>query len=149
MFTGTYFNTVDNKGRVFIPAKLRYSLGERIWLAKGVDGGLTVFTQEGWYDYTGKYVANRDLKDENARKLQRFIFGGSHELEIDKQGRINLPQDLMGYARIEKDVTFVGCGDLVELWNTEAYESEMNPDVFDPKKIMRNAADMVEAANGD
>jgi len=149
MFAGSYFNTVDNKGRVFVPAKLRYSLGERIWLVKGIDGCLTIFTQEGWYDFAGKYVTNRTMKDEKARKLRRFIFGGSRELEIDKQGRINLPQDLMDYAGIDKDVAFVGCGDLVELWNMEAYESEMDPDNLDPKEIMRDAAEMFEAANED
>ena len=140
MLIGCYFNTIDSKGRVFIPTKLRYSLGERICLIKGVDGCINIFTQEAWTDYAGKYIINRTYKDEKARQLRRFILGGSRELEIDKQGRINLPQDLIEYAKIEKDVVFVGVGDLIELWGAEAYEKEMGPDNLNPKEIMANAA---------
>ncbi|MCL2111127.1 MAG: division/cell wall cluster transcriptional repressor MraZ [Clostridiales bacterium] len=143
MLTGSYFNTVDNKGRVFIPTKLRYGLGERIWLVKGIDACLYVFTQEAWSAFTDEYVTNRTLKDSKARKLQRFILGGSRELEIDRQGRINLPQDHSDYAKIDKDVVFVGCGDRIELWGAEVYEREMNPDTLDPDEMMRGADEAV------
>ena len=144
MFTGSYSNTVDEKGRVLIPSKLRYSLGERVWLVKGVDGCLNIFTQEDWHGFASKYITNRTLKDEKSRLLRRFVFSGSSELEIDRQGRINLPQDLMGFAGIEKKVVFAGCGDLVELWSAERYEQEMDPGNMDPKELMRDAAEIVD-----
>ena len=114
MLTGNYFNTIDAKGRVFVPTKLRYELGERIWLVKGIDACLYIFTQEGWAAFTGEYVNNRTLKDAKARRLQRFVLGGSRELEIDRQGRVNLPQDHMDYAGIVRDVVFVGCADRID-----------------------------------
>ena len=144
MLTGTYFNTIDSKGRVVIPTKLRNSLGERIWVVKGPDGCLNVFTQQGWMEYTGAYITNRTLKDEKARQLQRFILGGAHELEIDRQGRVNLPQDLINYAGIEKDVAFMGVGGYIELWSVAAYEREMGADNLDPKLVMAGAGEMEE-----
>jgi len=144
MFTGSYYNTIDIKGRVFIPTKLRYSLGERIWLVKGIDTCLYIFTQEAWAEFTDEYVKKRSLKDGKARKLQRFVLGGSRELEIDKQGRINLPQDQIEYAGIEKDVVFVGCNDRIELWSDEGYRKEMSAENLNPDELMAGAAEMEE-----
>lgn len=141
MFTGSYFNTIDAKGRVFIPTKLRYSLGESIRLAKGFDDCLYIFTLDSWNDFTEKYVKNRSLKDPKARKLERFFLGGSHELVIDRQGRINLPGDFIEYIGIKKDVVFVGCGDRVELWSAEGFKKEMDPEAIDPSELMREAAE--------
>ena len=141
MFTGSYEGNIDDKGRVVIPMKLRLCLGERIWAVKGVDGCLNLFTQDAWREYTETYINNRTLKDEKARQLRRFVFGGSHELEIDRQGRINLPHDLTVFAGIEKSVVFIGDGDLVELWGTESYEKEVNPDRLNLKELMSDAAE--------
>ena len=140
MLTGSFFNSVDEKGRAFVPTKLRYSLGERIWLVKGLDVCLYVYTPDAFAAFTEEYVTNRTLEDPNARKFQRFILGGSREIEIDKQGRINIPQDHMDYAGIDKDVVFVGCGDRIELWGAELYAKEMAPGNLDPDEMMRGKA---------
>ena len=141
MLTGSYFNTIDAKGRVIIPTKLRYGLGERIWLVRGIDTCLYIFTQKEWDDYTKQYINNRSMTDAKARKLQRFTLGGSHELEIDRQGRINLPQNLIDYAGIEKDVVFIGCPNRIEVWSVEEHEKDMSPDSLDPDELMKNAAE--------
>jgi len=146
MLTGSFFNTIDAKGRVVIPTKLRYGLGERVWLVRGIDPCLYIFTQKEWDDYTNQYINNRSMTDAKARKLQRFTLGGSHELEIDRQGRINLPQNLVDYARIEKDVVFIGCTNRIEVWSVAAYEEDMSPDNLEPDELMRVAAG---AAGGD
>ena len=146
MFTGSYFNSVDEKSRVFIPIKFRYSIGERVWLSKGVDNCLYLFTLDSWPGFVDEYVANRTLTDINARKLQRFLLGGSHELVIDGSGRIKLPQDHIDYTGIGKDVVFVGCGDRIEIWGAEAYAKEMDPKTLDPNLLMSSAA---PAAKGD
>jgi MraZ protein len=145
MLTGSYTGTIESKGRVTIPTKLRYDLGERIWIVKGIDACLYIFTQGSWSDFMNDYVTNRTLKDAKARKLQRFILGSSRELEIDRQGRINLPQDQIDYAAIEKDVVFVGCLDRIELWSAEAFEKEMAPGNLRPDELMRDA----EEAEGE
>ena len=144
MLTGSYFNTIDNKGRAFVPTKLRFELGERIWLVKGIDSCLYIFTQEAWANFTDAYITTLTMKDAKARKLQRFILGGSRELEIDKQGRINIPQDQIEYAGIEKDVVFVGCMDRIELWSADAYEKEMLQENLNPDELMREAVDTEE-----
>ena len=140
MPTGSYFNTIDAKGRVIIPTKLRYSLGERIWLVRGIDPCLYIFTQKDWEEYTKRYIDNLSMTDERARKLQRFTLGGSHELDIDRQGRINLPQTLIDYAGIEKDVVFIGCPNRIEVWSSAAYEKDMSPENLDPNELMKGAA---------
>jgi len=140
MLTGSYFNTIDVKGRVVIPTKLRYSLGERIWLVRGIDPCLYIFTQKEWDEYTNKYINNRSMTDAKARKLQRFTLGGSHELDIDRQGRINLPQNLIDYAGIDKDVVFIGCPNRIEVWSAEAYEEDMSPENLDPDELMKDAS---------
>ena len=140
MLTGCYYNTIDSKGRALIPNKLRYRLGERIWLAKGIDDCLYILTQEAWSDFNDKYMKDLTLIDDSSRMLERFVFGGSREIEIDGQGRINLPQDMIDYAKLIKDAVFVGCGGRVELWSAELYEKVMSPDSVNPNELMRNAA---------
>jgi MraZ protein len=139
MFTGSYFNTIDSKGRVVIPNKLRFELGERIWLTQSVDGCLSIYTQDGWREYTRIYISNLSLIDENARKLARFVLGGARELEIDRLGRINLPQDQIEHAGIEKDVVFVGIGDSIEVWGAEALERKTDPKGLNLIEIMHDA----------
>jgi len=143
---GSYFNTIDAKGRVIIPTKFRYSLGERICITKGIDKCLYIFTQKEWEEYTNQYIDNLSMTDENARRLQRFTHGGSHELEIDRQGRINLPQNLIDYAGIEKDAVFVGCPNRIEVWSATAHEADMSADNMNPSELMKNAA---RAPGGD
>ena len=140
MLTGSFNNSIDVKGRVIIPTRLRYSLGERIWLSKGIDPCLYIMTPNEWDDYTKQYINNLSMTDPEARRLQRFIHGGSHELEIDRQGRINLPQNLIDYAGIEKDVVFIGCPNRIEVWSAEANEKDMSPENMNPDKLMRVAA---------
>ena len=141
MLIGNYYNTVDNKGRVFIPAKYRYVIGERVIATKGADGCLDIFTPEAWTDYTIKNIRNRDEKDSMARQLRRFSLGWAKELDIDKQGRINLPQELIDHAKIDKDVVFVGVGDYIEVWSVEEFEREMGPENLDPKRVMAEATE--------
>jgi len=132
--------TMDEKGRVAIPSKLRFLLGERIILVRGIDPCLYVFTPEQWAKFSEKYILNRSWKYETSRKLQRYILASAREIEIEpKQGRINLPQDHMEYAGIEKDVVFIGVNDFVEVWSSEAYDEEMDPKNMNLKELMSEA----------
>jgi len=146
MLTGSYSIVIDIKGRVFVPAKLRFQLGERIWIVKGIDPCLSIFTQDTWQKYSDDYITNRSLDDEKARRLYRHVYGSAFELEIDKQGRINLPQNLIDYAGIDKEAVFVGCRNYIELWSAEAYEKEMDPANLDPNGAMRDAARIASAS---
>ena len=100
MFMGAYSHTIDAKGRLIIPAKFREGLGERFVVSKGFDGCLQAYDPESWKD------------------IARFFLGGAVEAEIDKQGRILIPATLRQYAGLEKDVTLVGSGSKVEIWDS-------------------------------
>ncbi|MDR0874679.1 MAG: division/cell wall cluster transcriptional repressor MraZ [Clostridiales Family XIII bacterium] len=141
MLTGSYFNTVDSKGRAFVPTKLRYGLEERVWLAIGLDACIYVMAQDKWNDFLAEYITPLSLKDGAGRKLQRQILGNSREVEIDGHGRINIPPDYLAYAGIEKDIVFVGVGDRIELWDKKAYDVEMDP------KTLNLSALILEVAN--
>ncbi|MDR1797819.1 MAG: division/cell wall cluster transcriptional repressor MraZ [Clostridiales Family XIII bacterium] len=140
MLTGSYFNSIDSKGRAFIPTKLRYGLAERVWLVKGIDPCLYVFTPEGWADYTAEYITGHPLDNPDARKLKRFFLANSREVEIDGHGRINIPADYLAYAGVEKEVVFVGMGDMLELWGKERYDKESDPANIDPSELLRAVA---------
>jgi MraZ protein len=140
MLTGSYFNVIDGKGRAFVPTKLRYGLSERVWLVKGIDPCLCIFTDEAWRNYTGAYITGFSLEDPNARKLKRFFLSNSLEIDIDGRGRITIPLDHLEYAGIEKDIVFVGMGDMVELWGKKRFEKATDANVIDPSELLRAAA---------
>ena len=129
MFIGEYSHVLDAKGRMFMPAKFRDELGEKFIVTIGLDRCLFVFPTETFQIYKEKLdaisLANRD-----ARNFTRFFFAGAGECELDKQGRIMLPQKLRTYARLEKDVTVVGVSGRIELWNTEDWEKEHSIENF-------------------
>ena len=134
MFIGEYSHVLDAKGRMFMPAKFRDELGEKFIVTIGLDRCLFVFTTETFQIYKEKLdaisLANRD-----ARNFTRFFFAGAGECELDKQGRIMLPQKLRTYARLEKDVTVVGVSGRIELWNTEDWEKEHSIENFSPDEF--------------
>ena len=134
MFIGEYSHMLDAKGRMFMPAKFRDELGEKFIVTIGLDRCLFVFPTETFQIYKEKLdaisLANRD-----ARNFTRFFFAGAGECELDKQGRIMLPQKLRTYARLEKDVTVVGVSGRIELWNTEDWEKEHSIENFSPDEF--------------
>ena len=117
MFMGAYSHTIDAKGRLIIPAKFREGLGERFVVSKGFDGCLQAYDPESWKDIEAKLKELPQFKKE-ARDITRFFLGGAVEAEIDKQGRILIPATLRQYAGLEKDVTLVGSGSKVEIWDS-------------------------------
>lgn len=131
MLLGEYNHSIDAKGRVSVPSKLRMDLGESFIVTKGLDNCLFAYSKEEWATFEAK-LKTLPLTNTNARNFVRFFFSGATECEIDKQGRINIPQNLRDYADILKDVTIVGVGTRVEIWNREKwnnYTSEENMDV--------------------
>ena len=131
MLLGEYNHSIDTKGRVSVPSKLRLDLGESFIVTKGLDNCLFAYSKTEWETFETK-LKSLPLTNTNARNFVRFFFSGATECEIDKQGRINIPQNLREYANISKDVTIVGVGTRVEIWDKEKwdnYTSEENMDV--------------------
>ena len=115
---GKYNHTVDPKGRLFVPSKLREELGASFYVTLGLDHCLSVYTEEGWQAIVDKYNA---LPISQARKM-RFLFANAAKCEPDKQGRFLIPTTLREYAGLKQEVTFIGQAGHAEIWDTEAYE---------------------------
>ena len=121
LLIGEYEHSLDVKGRLIMPAKLRADMGERFIVTKGLDGCLFAFSQKEWENFETKLKA-LPLSDKNARNFVRFFLSGATECEIDKQGRFLIPNNLRIAANLEKEVIIIGVGTRLELWNKTTWE---------------------------
>ena len=122
MFLGEFTHTIDDKGRLTIPAKFRGELAAGLVVTRGFDQNLMIYPMNGWKELA-RQIAQRPLADEGTRTFRRRVFSGATDLEPDRQGRILLPQYLRDFADIEDNVVIAGMFDYIELWNTDAWES--------------------------
>lgn len=127
MFMGEYSHTIDTKGRIIIPSKFRESLGEEFVVTQGLDGCLFVYPNDEW-NHLCEGLKNLPGTKE-ARQLQRYFLAGAATLEVDKQGRILIPNNLREPAALEKDVILVGVLTKVEIWSKERWESNKFTDM--------------------
>ena len=125
MLTGEYLHTIDAKSRVFVPAKLRESLGESFVLSRSVDGCLSLYHLDEWQKLCDKVAS---LPDSQTRAVKRFLFTFATEVTPDAHGRITLPQNLKDYATLSKDAAFLGVGDHAELWAAERWDAMKSGD---------------------
>lgn len=125
--TGTYEHSIDAKGRLFIPAKLREELGSAFYLTMGIDACLAVYPAESWKVFTEKFASLPMTQS----RVMRPLFANAVKCEPDSQGRIVLPQRLRGYAGLEKDAVIIGVHNRAEIWSAEKWreeEEEMTPE---------------------
>jgi len=125
---GQYEHSLDAKGRLIMPAKLREDMGEKFIITKGLDGCLFGFSQKEWENFEAK-LKTLPLTNKNARDFVRFFLSGAMECEIDKQGRFLISSNLRKVATLEKEVVIIGVGTRIEIWNKdkwEEYNSEEN-----------------------
>ncbi len=133
MFLGEYQHTLDAKGRVSLPAKFRGVTGEKVVVTKGFEGCLYVFPAEGYTDFLGKLLEGNDF-GRKTRDVRRFFLAGAAEVNVDSAGRIPLTGPLREHAGITRDVTVIGNGDRIEVWDSAtwaAYQSEISGTVVD------------------
>ena len=123
MLLGEFNHSIDEKGRLIIPAKLRDDLGENFVICNGLEGCLFVYSQEEW----SKFVAELETlprMSKDARIYKRYFFGSASEGTFDKQGRVLVPTPLRKSANLEKDVVLVGVQDHVEIWDKALWEEQ-------------------------
>jgi len=118
MFIGEFYHSLDEKGRVNFPAKLREELGEQFVLTKGLDGCLSAYSMEKW-EFISEKVAG--LPQAKARDLKRFMFSAATIVTPDKQGRVLVSPTLRAFAKITKDIAVIGASDHVELWDRDTW----------------------------
>ena len=139
MFMGEYRHNIDEKGRLIVPAKFRESLGKEFVVTKGLDKCLFVYPLSEWQIIEEKF-RNANTTTANARKFARFFFAGACNVEIDKQGRILLPNQLREFANLSKDIVTVGVLNRVEIWSKELWED--NNVIDDMDEIAEQMAEL-------
>ncbi|MBP3854618.1 MAG: division/cell wall cluster transcriptional repressor MraZ [Ruminiclostridium sp.] len=121
---GEYKSTLDAKGRMNFPVKLRDELGDVFMISKTLDQHcIKVYTMEDWQALVAKI---RDLPQTKTANLQRVLFGSAFEIEPDKQGRALIPAPLREYAGLDTDVVIVGLEGRAEIWDKEKWEAFNN-----------------------
>ena len=114
--TGEYRHSIDSKGRLFIPAKLRDELGDVFYITLSMDDCLSVYSAESWREFSDKVNAMSYVKQRKMRPL----FAYAARCELDNQGRTLIPAHLREYAHLGKGVAVIGCNNHAELWDSEA-----------------------------
>ena len=141
MFTGEYNHTIDTKGRLIVPSKLREELGDKFIITKGLDDCLFVYPKEEWDKFEEK-LKQLSLANKNARKFVRFFSSGACECELDTQGRILITPVHREFAGLEKDVVTIGASNRVEIWSKERWDAYNNDESFDMDEIAEQMQDL-------
>ncbi len=121
MFFGSYSHTLDNKGRLVIPSKMRNEAGGRLYILKGYEGSLSVYKEADFQILTDA-LHNLPYNQRDSRDVQRIALSSVVELEVDAQGRIQLPSRLLTDYKISRSVVVVGVINHFEIWDASAWE---------------------------
>jgi MraZ protein len=145
MFYGEYIHSIDNKGRLILPSKIREvaqaHFVEKFYITRGLDKCLFMFSEEEWKAVEQKFKS-MSFTRQDARKFNRFYFSGAVDATPDKQGRILIPAYLKEFAGIKRDVVVIGVANRVEIWDKarwdEFYKSNLESFEDTAEKLMDN-----------
>lgn len=125
MLMGKYLNSIDSKYRMIIPSKFRDQLGYTCVLTRGIDNCLYIYPADEWEGLMGK-LSSLPMSDPDARAFVRHFYANAVECDIDRQGRMTIPQDLRDWAGIKKELITVGLLDKIEIWSKDNWEDANN-----------------------
>ena len=121
MFMGEFHHSIDDKGRLILPAKFREDLGDNFIITRGLEECLFIYSISEWEKITHK-LNNLPFTKKDARSFMRFFLSGATATEFDKQGRINITSPLISYANLKKECVIIGVGDRIEVWSKEKWD---------------------------
>ena len=121
---GEYHHAIDEKGRLTLPSKIREQLGYDFVVTRGLDHCLFIYPRVDWARIIETYKSLPNTKD--ARNFMRFFLSGATEMNVDKQGRINIAGPLIRYASLEKDCIIIGVNDHLEIWSESIWNQFMD-----------------------
>ena len=133
MLMGEYHHSIDDKGRLTIPSKVRDELGINFIVTRGLDGCLYIYSESEWQNVIAKYKELPNIKD--ARNFMRFFLSGAINGEFDKQGRVKLSLPLIKYAKLKKECVIIGVNDHLEVWDKESWDTLLEANVDDFTEI--------------
>ncbi|HBP00550.1 MAG: MraZ protein [Candidatus Uhrbacteria bacterium GW2011_GWF2_41_16] len=134
MFIGEYKHTLDEKGRLAVPVKFRGDLVKGAVITRGLDTSLFLFPKEEW-DKLAEKLANLPLGQSNNRAFARLMLAGAMDVELDKQGRVMIPEYLRTYAGIRKNTVVAGLYNRMEIWDSERWEQYKKTAEDDAERI--------------
>src|SRR3989338_1647412 len=121
MFLGEYQHNIDEKGRLAVPVKFRTDLSKGAVVTKGLENCLFLYTKKDWVELAEK-IAKLPISQSSSRAFSRLMLAGAMDVEVDKQGRIVLPDYLRKYATLNKKVIVAGLYNRIEIWDESVWE---------------------------
>jgi len=137
---GEYQHAIDNKNRIIVPSKFREALGDKFVITKGLDGCLYIYDMDEWGLLQEK-LKKLPLTSKDARAFVRFFFSGANEVQLDKQGRALIPQNLIEYSKINKEIISIGVMSRIEIWSKERWE-EYNESNIDYDEVAEKMSEL-------
>ncbi len=125
MLLGEYEHTLDDKNRLTLPAKFRQAFGEGVFVTRGFEGCLYAYRREDWARLIESRLAPLDPLSKEARRMQRYMFSGAAEAQLDGQGRVMIPPALIDHAKLGREVVVAGVHDHLEIWDRAAWRREL------------------------
>ena len=125
MLLGSYDHTIDDKNRLTLPAKFRQAFAGGVFVTRGLDGCLFAYRREDWGRLVESRLSTLDPLSPETRRLERFFYAGASESELDKQGRVMIPAQLIEHAKLGREVVVAGVNDRLEIWDRAAWRKEL------------------------
>ncbi len=141
MFLGEFNHTIDDKGRLTIPAKFRDELESGVVITRGLDGCLWAYGRSEWETLAEK-IAKLPTTNPAARNFSRFVFSSAFDSIPDRQGRILLPQNLRDYASIQNETIVIGVKNKLEIWNPAKWSEVVTAVEQDTEAIVAQLQDL-------
>jgi MraZ protein len=120
---GEFEQRLDEKNRVTIPARVREPFRAGVYITRGIDRCLSLYSPDGFTEFVDGQKARLDAFSREGRNMERYLYGGGAELELDNQGRVALPAQLIRYAALDRDIVIAGVRDRLEIWNRDAWRT--------------------------
>lgn len=121
MFMGEYHHNIDEKGRLIMPAKFRNDLKDKFIITRGLEKCLYVYSLEDWDNLVSK-LNTLPFTKKDARIFIRSFFSGAAQIEVDRQGRINITSPLIDHAGLTKECVIIGANDRIEIWSKDEWD---------------------------
>jgi len=137
MMMGEYHHNIDEKGRLIIPSKFRIALGERFVITRGLDKCLFAYSMEEWNKMVEK-LKELSFTKKDARSFMRMFLSGATECELDKSGRVNIVNNLIDYASLDKECVIVGVNERLEIWSEKEFNNFFNENIDNFSDIAEN-----------
>lgn len=137
---GEFQHTIDTKGRLTMPARFRELLGEKFIVTRGLDGCLFGYPMDQWEKLEAK-LSEMPLAKKDARTFVRFFYSAATECEIDKQGRINIPNSLRTHGALQKNCVVIGVSNRIEIWDESRWNEFSNTSEESFDEIAENMID--------